>query len=61
MTLKSLARGRMCVHKVIAEPERPGPRSTKQGGLHANAIAFPQAKLELLDSAELPAPHDQAA
>ncbi len=52
MTLKSLARGRMCVRNVIAEPERSGPRSTKQGGLRANAIAFPQAKLELLDSAE---------
>ena len=61
MTLKTLALGRMCVHKVIAEPERPGPRGTKQGGLRANTIAFPQARPELLDATELPAPHEQAA
>eukprot|EP00973_Karenia_brevis_P048839 6775260-Karenia_brevis.AAC.1 len=31
MTVKTLARGRMCVSKVIAEPERRAPRGTKQG------------------------------
>ena len=61
MTLKTLARGRMCVNKIIAEPQRPGPRDTKQGGLRRNTIAFPQAKLELLGSTELPASPEEAA
>ena len=60
MTLKTLARGLMCVNKIIAEPERLGPRNSKQGGLRGNTIIFPQAKLELLDSNELPAPPDKA-
>ena len=33
MEVKSLARGRMCVQKVIAEPEKQGPRADRQGGL----------------------------
>jgi len=61
MTLKTLARGRMCVNKVIAEPERHAARNTKQGGLRGNSIAFPQAKLVLLQSEELPAPPEEAA
>ena len=61
MTVKTLARGRLCVNKVIAEPGRPGPKTTRQGGLRGNVIAFPQAKLELLKSQELPAPAEQAA
>ena len=43
MEVKSLARGRMCVNKIIAEPERSGPRQGRQGGLRGNIIAFPQA------------------
>ena len=54
MTLKSLARGRICVNKIIAEPEKPGPQSGKQRGLRGNTIFFPQGKLELLGGAELP-------
>ena len=61
MTLKTLARGRMCVNKVFAEPERPGPKNTRQGGLRGNSIAFPQSKLELLNTCELPAPPEVAA
>ena len=61
MTLKTLARGRMCVNKVIAEPERQGPRNSRQGGLRGNSIAFPQARLELLKTPELPAPREEAA
>ena len=61
MTVKTLARGRMCVNKIVAEPERPGPRNTKQGGLRGNTIAFPQAKLELNSSNELPAPPEECA
>ena len=41
--LKTLARGRMCVNKVIAEPKRCAHPCTKQGGLRGNSIAFPQA------------------
>jgi hypothetical protein len=55
MTLKTLARGRMCVQKVIAEPDKRAHPSTKQGGLRGNSISFPQQKVELLDSNELPA------
>ena len=61
MEIKSLARGRMCVSKVIAEPERMGPRGERQGGLRGNTIAFPQARLAQLQSKELPAPADEAA
>jgi len=61
MTLKTLARGRMCVKKVIAEPERRAPPKTKQGGLRGNCIAFPQARLELMRSQELPAPPEEAS
>ena len=62
MELKSLARGRMCVNKIIAKPERRGPVRTRQGGLRGNSIAFPQAKLELLDDGgELPAPPEAIA
>ena len=61
MTLKTLARGRMCVSKIIAEPERRGPRNNRQGGLRGNSIAFPQQRLELLESTELPAAPEQAA
>ena len=61
MTLKTLARGRMCVNKIIAEPERRGPRNNRQGGLRGNSIAFPQQRLELLESSELPAAPEQAA
>ena len=60
MTLKTLARGRMCVNKVIAEPERRASRSTKQGGLRGNTIAFPQGKVDVLPSSELPAAPDVA-
>ena len=48
----------MCVNKVIAEPERRGARGTKQGGLRGNTIAFPQGKVDILPSSELPAPAD---
>jgi len=61
MTLKTLARGRMCVNKVIAEPERCAPPNTKQGGLRGNSIAFPQARLELMQSNELPPPPEEAS
>ena len=61
MELKSLARGRMCVKKVIAEPERKGPHAGRQGGLVGNAIAFPQAEVRLLRAQELPPPPDEAA
>ncbi len=61
METKSLARGRMCVNKVIAEPERRGPRDGRQRGLLGNSIAFPQAKVELLQSSELPPPPEEAA
>ena len=61
MEVKSLARGRMCVQKVIAEPERSGPRSDRQGGLKGNSIAFPQAKVELRRSSELPPPKEEDA
>ena len=60
MTLKTLARGRMCVNKVIAEPERRGARGTKQGGLRGNTIAFPQGRVDILPSSELPAAPDVA-
>ncbi len=57
MEVKSLARGRMCVNKVIAEPLRRGPRDGRQKGLRGNSIAFPQAKISLLytsDAADEP-------
>ena len=55
MTFTLLALGRMVVRKIIAEPDRKGPPSTKQKGLRHNTIAFPQARcLELLTDA-LPA------
>ena len=54
MEVKSLARGRMCVKKIIAEPEKKGPRDTKQGGLVGNAIAFPQAKVSFMKGQQLP-------
>ena len=57
---KSLARGRMCVNKVIAEPEKRGPPQGRQGGLRGNSIAFPQAKVELRQSKELPPPFEEA-
>ena len=59
--IKSLARGRMCVNKVIAEPEKRGPRDGRQGGLRGNSIAFPQAKVELRISLELPPPPEEAS
>ena len=45
MELRSLARGRVCVNKIIAEPEKRGPRDERQGGLVGNFICFPQAKV----------------
>ena len=59
--IKSLARGRMCVNKVIAEPEKRGPRDGRQGGLRGNTISFPQAKVELRRSLELPPPPEEAS
>ena len=59
-TLKTLALGRICVNKIIAEPEKPDAKKFKQGGIRGNSIVFPQAKLELLGSSELPAPHEKA-
>ena len=61
MEVKSLARARMCVQKVIAAPERPGPRREKQGGLRGNNIAFPQAKVEMCRSHEFPLPVEEAS
>ena len=61
MEIRSLARGRMCVKKIIAEPDKKGPRSGRQGGLVGNTIAFPQAKVSFLGSKELPPPPDEAA
>ena len=61
MERKSLARGRMCVSKIIAEPEKAGPRSERQGGLRNNTIAFPQARVEQLLGRELPAAKEDAA
>ena len=58
MELESLACGRVCVKKVIAEPERQGPRDERQGGLRGNSIAFPQATAHVCDSNELPPPKD---
>ncbi|CAK0852500.1 unnamed protein product, partial [Prorocentrum cordatum] len=60
MELRSLARGRVCVNKIIAEPEKRGPRDERQGGLVGNFICFPQAKVDLLKSGELPAPAAEA-
>ena len=60
MEIKSLARARMCVQKVIAEPEKQGPRSGRQGGLRGNSIAFPQAKVEVCRAEELPPPREEA-
>ena len=57
MTFTLLALGRMVVRKIIAEPDRKGPPSTKQKGLRHNTIAFPQARcLELLTDALLAEP-----
>ena len=61
MELKSLARGRMCVKKVIAEPGRQGPRDERQGGLRSNSIAFPQATAHVCGSNEPLPPKDAAA
>ena len=61
MTLKSLARERICVNEIIAEPVKPGPHCDKQRGLRGNTIFFPQGKLELVGGCELPAPAEQAA
>ncbi len=61
MQVKSLARGRMCVHKIIAEPERRGPHEGRQAGLRGNSIGFPQARVKLLESKELPAPPEESA
>ena len=61
MEIKSLARARMCVQKVIAEPEKAGPRTDRQGGLRGNSIAFPQAKVELCRSNEFPPPAEEAS
>ena len=61
MEFKSLARGRMCAKKVIAEPERQGPRDERPGGLRSNSIAFPQATAHVSGSNELPPPKDAAA
>ncbi len=61
MTKKTLCRGRMCVHKIIAEPERRAPPDTKHRGLRGNNVAFSPAKVELLRSAELPAAREEAA
>ena len=61
MELKSLARGRMCVHKVIAEPQKAGARAERQGGLRDNTIAFPQARVEHLLGRELPPAREEAA
>ena len=61
MEWKSLARARMCVNKIIAEPEKPGPREAKQGGLRGNSIVFPQAKVELCRGLEYPPIDDPAS
>ena len=61
MEVKSLARGRMCVQKIIAEPERRGPHEGRQAGLRGNSIGFPQARVTILESKELPAPPEEAA
>jgi len=61
MEIKSLARARMCVQKVIAEPEKSGPRADRQGALKGNSIAFPQARVELCRSKEFPPPAEEAA
>jgi|TARA_B110000285_G_C14598024_1_gene369335 hypothetical protein len=61
MEVKSLARGRMCVNKVIAEPSRRGPRDGRQKGLRGNSIAFPQAKIELMQGTELPPTAEEAS
>ena len=60
MERKSFARGRMCVSKIIAEPEKAGPRSERQGGLRNNTIAFPQARVEQFLGRELPAAKEDA-
>ena len=44
MELRSLARGRVCVSKIIAEPERKGPREGRQGGLVGNFNVFHRLK-----------------
>ena len=59
MTMKTLARGRICVNKVIAEPNRAGPRNTRQSGLRGNSISFPQSKLVLQKGNQLPAPAEE--
>ena len=61
MERRSLARARVCVSKIIAEPEKAGPRSERQGGLRNNTIAFPQARVEHLLGHELPAAKEEAA
>ena len=46
MEVKSLARGRLCVNKVIAEPERRGPRQGRQGGAARELDRLPAGQSE---------------
>ena len=58
--MRSSARGRMCVTKIVAEAGRYVPRDECQGGLRCNAIAFLQATAHVHGSNELPSPKDAA-
>ena len=60
MEIRSLARARVCVNKIIAEPDKKGPPDQRQRGLVGNFICFPQAKVDVLRSKELPAPAAEA-
>ena len=57
-SLQLLSLARMCVRKVIAEPGRRGDPATKQKGLRANTICFPQAVPKQLLTSSLPASLD---
>lgn len=59
MTFLLLSLGRAVVQKIIAEKDKPGRREEKQKGMRSNTVAFPQAKIRELVSAELPAASDE--
>ena len=58
MTFTVLALARMVVQKIIAEPAKKADPATKQKGLRANTICFPQAVIRELVTEALPAEPD---
>ena len=55
MTFTMLSLARMVVRKIVAEPYRKGPPSSKQKGLRCNTISFPQSRCRQLLTEALPA------